>query len=1004
MEILNLAGTWNYTTDTGKTGLFTLPGSTCDNRIGRRQEYYTELNERTVRAPREKYEYIGPLLLEREIEIPDSWAGDDLTLFLERVNIASELFIDGRQIGRQVIELSAPHIYKMRVCAQDSAASESSSAHDTGTTISDTASLYDTAASVTSPLQGIPIIAPGRHILTLRVDNRDLIGLDGMASGYSIDTQGIWCGIIGRIELQRENHTHFENIQIYPQETGIEMKCTIANRSDARVSVDESRKSGFVTVTLSVMDPDGNMLPVKAEAVRLFTSRQPVRFFYEIKDIRWWNEFQPELYTLQMSLYPGDLSDSEAVCSAAPVKDLDNNADSAPKQQPASRSAKIPVDEKSVPFGIRLISVQNKQFHLNGRPISLRGTVDCAQDMLTGYPAMGKAAWLHKFSIIRSYGLNHVRFHAWCPPEAAFAAADELGLYLSVEMPLWLNKDVCALEFGDDMAHRAYFMQEAMTISQTYGNHPSFLFFSNGNEILGDFALLEEITAQVKALDPRRLYTLTSNFDHPLAPCEDYLSAFSAYGNRVRLHDKRLFQATAESTCTDYAKAVADTPVPIISFEVGQYCIYPDVDICEKFTGNMLPVNFDVIRQFMKQKNVYRLLPEYIRASGDLALKFYKEEIEAALRTEGFGGFELLSLTDYPGQCTATVGMLDAFSDSKGITPPEEFSAFAGSVVPLWKSRRIFVEGETLHAELGLYDFGEEQAAPSIQEKENRSNLHDDGTEQMSLSVFDANASNLSSCETDSCVYSNARTSQSDYVENKIKPILYKIKIMAGRDAFYETITRTPALSIPLDNITAPAILKVSVTVGSHTNTWNLFVMEDLTGTPCSDCPVSILRADSPRLQQIIADGGKAIITADGLTDAIDGSFEPVFWSPAFFPSKKTCGMIIDHTHPVFRAFPTEHYTDFQWREPVLHSKNMDISSFPEDFTPIVEPVPNFYDNTRRSPLFEARAGKADILFCGFDLTRADPASRQLKKSILEYAASGDFQPAQILSAGIFNI
>ncbi|MCD7739161.1 MAG: hypothetical protein LUH58_09015, partial [Lachnospiraceae bacterium] len=536
MEIINLAGIWNYTTNTGETGPFTLPGSTCDNQIGRKQEYYTDLNEQTVRAPRERYEYISSLLLTREIEIPDSWEGSDLSLFLERVNIASELFIDGRQIGRQIMELSAPHIYRIRE------------------------------------------LTPGRHTLTLRIDNRDFIGLDGMASGYSIDTQGIWCGMIGRIELQREAPTHLEDIQVYPQENGIEVKCTIANRSDAKVSVDESRKSGFITAELSLTDPDGNRLPVKTEAVRLFTSRQPVRFFYEMKNIRWWNEFHPELYTLKICLYQ--------------QKSFEIN----PTAEPVS---KMVFDEKTVLFGMRMISVKNKQFYLNNRPLSLRGTIDCAQNMLTGYPDMDKSSWRCRFSIIKSYGLNHVRFHAWCPPEAAFAAADELGLYLSVEMPLWLNRDVCALEFGDDPAHQLYFMQEAETISRTYGNHPSFLLFSNGNEILGDFSLLEEITIQIKALDPRRLYTLTSNFDHPLSPCEDYLCSFSAYGNRVRLHDKQLFDATAESTCTDYTKAVKETPAPVISFEVGQYCVYPDVDSCEKFTGNMLPVNFDVIRQFM---------------------------------------------------------------------------------------------------------------------------------------------------------------------------------------------------------------------------------------------------------------------------------------------------------------------------------------------------------------------------------------------------------------------
>ncbi len=127
-----------------------------------------------------------------------------------------------------------------------------------------------------------------------------------------------------------------------------------------------------------------------------------------------------------------------------------------------------------------------------------------------------------------------------------------------------LNRDVHVPEVGDDPAHRSYFLQEALNISHTYGNHPSFLFFSNGNENLGDFSLLEEITTAVKAIDPRRLYTLTSNFDHPLLPCEDYLCAFRAAGHPVRIQHCQ--DRAAENTALDYADAVADTPVPVISF------------------------------------------------------------------------------------------------------------------------------------------------------------------------------------------------------------------------------------------------------------------------------------------------------------------------------------------------------------------------------------------------------------------------------------------------------
>ena len=162
-------------------------------------------------------------------------------------------------------------------------------------------------------------------------------------------------------------------------------------------------------------------------------------------------------------------------------------------------------------------------------------------------------------------------------------------MYISVEMPLWLNRDVCALELGEDPIHRDYFTREAIEISRTYGNHPSFIMFSNGNENMGDFELLEDITTQVKAYDPRRLYTLTSNFDHPVLPCEDYLCAYEAGGHRVRIQTMQ--DEAAESTCSCYDDAVNDVPVPVISFEVGQYCVYPDVDIIDRYTGNMLPVN-----------------------------------------------------------------------------------------------------------------------------------------------------------------------------------------------------------------------------------------------------------------------------------------------------------------------------------------------------------------------------------------------------------------------------
>ncbi len=868
MERLDLSGIWKYRTDYADSGIineyykekfeldgFVLPGSTCDNSIGKKQEYYDELTREALRAPREAYEYIAPLWLQKEIDVPKEFEGKSLKLFLERVNIASELWIDGEKIGRQIIELSAPHIYNL-----------------TGK------------------------LTAGKHEFTLRIDNRNLLNMDIMASGYSIDTQGYWNGIIGRIELICEDIFHLENIQVYPKENGIDVR--LIEISDVHSPFE--RRNGEIEI--SVTAPDGRIFETKYFSRELFNSRQVEYLSYEMEDIKYWDEFNPELYTLNVKFKCEGMS-----------------------------------DEKSVKFGMRTIRTENKQILLNNKPIALRGTTDCAINPLTGYPSTDIDVWRRKFEIIKSYGLNHVRFHAWCPPESAFCAADEMGIYVSVEMPLWLNRDVCAIEVGEDCIHREYYSKEALNISKTYGNHPCFIMFSNGNENMGDFELLEDIITQIKAYDKRRIYTLTTNFDHPVLPCEDYLCAYEAGGNKIRIQD--IHDIVANGTNVDYNKAVNDVSVPIISFEIGQYCVYPDVDIIEKYTGNMMPANFDVIRKSMNKKGIYNKLREYVKASGDLAVRLYKEDIEAALRTKNFGGFELLSLSDYTGQYTATVGILDVFFNSKGLIEPEQFKQFCNSVVPLFKAKRIFKNTEMIEATLDLYDYGQTR------------------------------------------------------VENPV----FELMIYNDGELFYRIATTDNHVSIPLDKIQKSSQLRVELRVGEYTNSWNIYVFVEKE----IEKDVKVIKTKE-EFEEIIQTGGSAIMTADSIKNLIEGSFIPVFWSPVHFPSQKPCGAIIDNTHPVFTEFPTEKYPDYQWKELLDNSKSVDISVFGKDFKPIVENVSNFADNTPNSPLFEFKIKNANILFCGFDLNAKDTVSKQLKSDIYNYVDSKAFKPETMIGEKLF--
>lgn len=870
MELLDLSGVWRYDTDPENTGIekqffkrklkgesFMLPSSSCENKVGGKLKKYENLNSESVKCLRERYQYIGALWVQREIYVPPSFAGKAVTLFLERVNMSSMVWVDGERIGREMIELSAPHEYDLT-----------------------------------------DRLSVGVHTLTIRLDNSNLLNIHTMASGYSDDTQGFWCGIIGRMELRAEDKTRIAALHIFPHKTGFDVKAVITGTCAA------PNDRQIVSITLSPTAPDGRELRSDTHYITLYTSRQTVRLSYEFDEpIKYWDEFHPDLYTLRASLMHDD-GENKILAK----------------------------------FGMRTIEVKNKQLTLNGKEISLRGTLDCGIYPKTGYPPTDLETWLDTMKTIKSYGLNHVRFHAWCPPEAAFEAADMVGIYVLAEMPLWLNYDVCPLETGDDPIHKFYYHNEAMTISKTYGNHPSFIMFSNGNELLGDFEMLEDITTQIKALDDRRLYTLTSNFDRPVTAADDYFCAAAANGHRIRM--QTFFDTISEHTRLSYDDAVKEMPVPIVSFEVGQYCVYPNVDSISDYDGNMAPVNFEAIKTDMIRHGIYNKLEKYIKASGMLAALLYKEDIECALRTRGMGGFELLGLTDYTGQSTATIGLLDVFWKNKGIISREDFTKFCDHTVPLMKTDRVFRSDDIFRAELELYDYSESPVSDPA----------------FTLEMYDGST------------------------------LMHREQLNGGRTEF------------PLDFIKKPSKIKTVLKACGHENSWDIFVYP-----PIGEYPdLKIIEGNSKALKDIIKNGGKAVVSGKRLKKPHQGYFRPVFWSPAFFKTDRSCGIICDTEHPVFDSFPTDAHADFQWKHPLNNSVGADLTDFPRDFETIIETVPNFYDNTPSSPLFEARIGNADILFCGFDLDAEHKCVQQLRYSIARYAASDKFAPKQTLEPEIF--
>src|SRR5690606_29315650 len=311
-------------------------------------------------------------------------------------------------------------------------------------------------------------------------------------------------------------------------------------------------------------------------------------------------------------------------------------------------------------FGLREITANNSEIQVNGRRVFMRGTLECAIFPLTGYPPMDKAGWMKAFNTAKAYGLNHLRFHSWCPPKAAFEAADEMGFYLQVELPLW------SLTVGKDEGTNRFLEEEAVRIREEYGNHPSFCFWSLGNELQGDFNWMAKLLEELKAKDKRHLYTTTTfTFEkgHGTWPEPGDEFFVTQYTKKGWVRGQGIFNTYPPNFSTDYSKAIDSRPVPLITHEIGQYSVYPDRDEVKKYTGVLEPLNCKAVRNDLQRKNMLHLAPAFTEASGKFSANLYKEEIERALKTKGISGFQLLDLRDFPGQGTALVGILDAFWD-----------------------------------------------------------------------------------------------------------------------------------------------------------------------------------------------------------------------------------------------------------------------------------------------------------------------------------------------------
>ena len=344
------------------------------------------------------------------------------------------------------------------------------------------------------------------------------------------------------------------------------------------------------------------------------------------------------------------------------------------------------IDQYLQDFGMRDFKTNGTHFTVNGQKIFLRGTLECCIFPLTGYPPTDVKSWHKVLQTCKDYGLNTIRFHSWCPPEAAFTAADKLGMYFHIECSSWANQGTA---LGDGSEIDRYIYNESDRIIEAYGNHPSFCMLAYGNEPAGNkqSEYLGKLLTYWKSKDNRRVYTSAAGW--PFIPENDFNLSPEPRIQRWGEGLKSIINGQPPRTDFDYREYVSKFTVPVVSHEIGQWCVYPDFKEIAKYTGVLKATNFEIFRETLTENHMGDQAEDFLMASGKLQALCYKADIEAALRTPGFAGFHLLQLHDFPGTGDSTCRDPNAFFESKGYITPEEFRMFCNQTVPLARMKKL---------------------------------------------------------------------------------------------------------------------------------------------------------------------------------------------------------------------------------------------------------------------------------------------------------------------------
>lgn len=946
MRIL-LNGKWHVVLEDGTTGQMDLPGTLDENGIGHRDvganQWHPdavlgnaagEIDKDAPIATRftRRHTYEGEARISRKITVPD-YGTDRLFVLAERAR-ALRLLVDGEacSVFRQGT-LSTPYIFEL-----------------TGA-------------------------APGEHEFTFLSDN-SYPGMPKAAIYYSSaatdETQTNWNGILGECSMYTRPQNFIDSLRVYPRAVKKEEKNKAGGYvldvcvelapgakkvyKDAKIILQsEALAAGELEDTQTLTEiisysgeglaEAGTDKEENPKTMEIWFRDLPLR-----ENVKLWDEDEGNLYEMAVTLDNGMSAEDKGGSTA----------------------------ECRTRFGIRSFGDNGSgRLALNGRAIFLRGEANCAEYPETGHPPMTIPEWKEMLLKYRSYGINFVRFHSHCEPEAAFAAADELGMLLQPELSHWDPKDA----FGTEESYR-YYRAELVDLLKTYANHPSFVMLTLGNELQAQDEgreRMRELVRTAKRMDPTRLYANGSNAFYGEEGCDpesDFYTSQSCKDVVIRgtfSGMRGYLNENYPSADRTYDEAMAEIrkeyQKPVFSFEVGQFEVLPDFEELESFHGISDPVNLKLIKKRVEERGLLPTWEKYVEATGELSRLAYREEIEAAMRTRELSGISLLGLQDFPGQGTALVGMMNSHLEPKpyDFARPERFREFFQECRILVKLPHYTYEaGERLIAEVEAANFGKRNI---------------EGVFCWTL------AGKKSVSENGNCEPAEIKS------KNTVIATGEDTEITICRPGSY---TEVGSLDIPPDFVEKNTALTLKVRIGDSISAYPIWVYRKTTPV----CPENVYetRAFDVKTREILQNGGRVYLSPDAdkesLPNSIKTQFTTDFWSVGTFADQEGgMGQLIDTEHPIFKEFPTDFHTDWQWW--IMATKRAVI--LPHPMKTIITEMDSYAFLRPMAQMIEFRCLKGKVLLSTMELHKSQqyPEVRALQASIYTYLSGENFEPAE---------